>query len=262
MLSIFQWFGYQELSTTESLRLIKQAGFEAVLLWWDDKFDPEYRKQPELARRAGLWVENIHLPFEQTNQVWEDTTAGQAVFEHYLGCVEDCATFGVSTMVMHPSFGFEDLPPLSEIGLERFRRIIDKAERSNIKVAMENMLRPQAIERAAWLFERIDSPQFGLCYDCGHDHARFSRTAETDLLGQFGQRLMALHLHDNNGTEDEHLLPFDGTINWPATMRKIAQTGYQGSTALELGGDTQGLAPEEFLAWAYEQAKKLEELRL
>ena len=35
MLSIFNWFGYRALTHAEGFRLIKQAGFEGVLLWWD-----------------------------------------------------------------------------------------------------------------------------------------------------------------------------------------------------------------------------------
>ena len=36
---------------------------------------------------------------------------------------------------------------------------------------------------------------------------------------------MALHLHDNDGARGQHQLPFDGHIDWPAVMKKIAATG-------------------------------------
>lgn len=44
---------------------------------------------------------------------------------------------------------------------------------------------------------------------------------------------MALHLHDYNGNTI-HRLPFDGTIDWSAAMKKIAETGYSGATAIEV----------------------------
>ena len=44
---------------------------------------------------------------------------------------------------------------------------------------------------------------------------------------------MALHLHDNNRIDDQHLIPFDGTIDWQTTMRQIRQSGYKGAIALE-----------------------------
>ena len=33
-----------------------------------------------------------------------------------------------------------------------------------------------------------------------------------------GDKLIALHLHDNDGISDQHLLPFDGTVNWKNIM--------------------------------------------
>ena len=269
MLSIFNWFGYRELTHAEGFRLIKQAGFDAVLLWWDfAEGGEDYRLQPELARREGLFIENIHTNFEQANHLWEDTQEGQAVYEYYLQCVEDCAAFDIPTMVVHPSYGFSALPPTSQLGLDRLHRIVDRAEQQSVNIAMENMLRPEPIARAAWLLEQIESPRFGLCFDSGHHHARFVQTPATDLLTRFGHRLMALHLHDNHGqitnanSADEHLLPLDGTIGWAAQMRKIAETEYRGPTALEVeNGGYQDKSPEEFLALAYERAVQLEELR-
>jgi L-ribulose-5-phosphate 3-epimerase len=50
--SIFSWFSFN-LPLEERLRTIRQAGFDATILWWDgdDRHD-----QPELARRMGLTV--------------------------------------------------------------------------------------------------------------------------------------------------------------------------------------------------------------
>jgi sugar phosphate isomerase/epimerase len=72
---------------------------------------------------------------------------------------------------------------------------------------------------------------------------------------------MALHLHDYNGNA-VHRLPFDGTIDWSAAMKKIAETGYSGATAIEaMNWDYKDLYAEEFLYKAFEKAKRLETLR-
>ena len=258
MLSIFNWFGYRELTHAEGFRLIKQAGFDGVLLWWATMSDGgNHRKQPELARREELYIENIHANDANANAIWEDTQEGQAVYEYYLQCIDDCAAFEIPTVVVHPANG--EAPPTSETGLERFARLVEQAERKNVNLALENMRRGSQMEQTAALLERFDAKRLGFCFDNGHHHARMAR--DLDLFARFGHRLMALHLSDNHGERDEHLLPFDGTIDWPAQMRAIAGMGYRGPTTLEVENEGyQDRPPEEFLALAYERAKRLEAL--
>jgi hypothetical protein len=67
MITTFAWFGY-ELPKETCFDLIKQAGFDGVTLWWNNDFgDNNFRNNPVLARNAGLFIENIHTPFEDIN---------------------------------------------------------------------------------------------------------------------------------------------------------------------------------------------------
>jgi hypothetical protein len=64
MITIYDWFGYA-LPIKERYQLIKEAGFEGVLLWWSEYLDRgDYRSGPQIAREAGLFIENIHTPFQ------------------------------------------------------------------------------------------------------------------------------------------------------------------------------------------------------
>ena len=259
MLTYFgDWNGYNEISFTERYRLIRQAGFDGTLVWWDEEAQGDFRTQQDYARRAGLWVENMHASFDNANHLWVDNAAGQAVFDYYMMCVSDCAEFEIPTMVMHTGCGGEPLPPVSEISLERLRRLIDRAEQLNINIAIENQCDPVKTRRAMDILERFDSPKLGMCFDSGHANVC---PAGAEMLARFGHRLKALHLHDNHSTDDEHLLPFEGNISWPALMRQIEQLGYQGATTLEVGGDCGTEKAEEYLARAYERVKRLEGLR-
>jgi len=82
MLTFFGGFpGSDQLDYTQRFRLIRQAGFDGVLLGWIEEYErPDYRDQPELARREGLRIENIHTDFFVANHIWEDTQEGQAVY--------------------------------------------------------------------------------------------------------------------------------------------------------------------------------------
>lgn len=251
MVTIFAWFGY-DLPKTEYFKTIKQAGFDGVSLWWaDDLGDGDYRSNPELVRKLGLHVENIHAPFDKVNNLWLDNLDGSGFMDYLLGLVDDCSQYDIPAMVLHLTDG--NPPPYSEIGLDRIKRLIDKAENRNINVAFENLSR---IEYLEYILSNVDSPRAGFCYDSGH---HICHTPDTDLISRYGSRLMALHLHDNDGMQDQHKLPFDGTINWADTMGRIGLTGYKGAAALEVNSiNYSTLPPEQFMRMACERAKKLE----
>ncbi|MDO3410932.1 sugar phosphate isomerase/epimerase family protein [Saccharibacillus sp. CPCC 101409] len=254
MISIYDWFGY-ELPIEERYRAIKQAGFDGVMLWWSAGFGrgEEYRSGARLAREAGLTIENIHAPIEQQNDLWLNNAAGEEVVDCYLGCIEDCADLEIPTMVIH-------LPDEEHIhnpfSMERFKRIVDRAERRSVNVAVENLWN---LTNLTHVLDTVDSPRIGFCYDVSH-HNRYY--PEQDLLAEYGERLKAVHLHDNNGSWGQHGLPFDGTLDWAVIMQKVAETGYAGGISIEaMNWDYLDLSAEEFLLKAFGQAKKLEQMK-
>jgi len=45
-----------------------------------------------------------------------------------------------------------------------------------------------------------------------------------------------VHLHDNDGTKDEHLLPGHGTVDWSSYMVELGRCGYRRPLMFEAGG--------------------------
>jgi len=168
--------------------------------------------------------------------------------------VDDCVAYAIPTMIVHLSSG-NNPPQINPFGFDRIKRLAEKADKYGINVALENLRNSESL---GYILGKIDSPHIGFCYDSGHHHCR---NPKEDLLPKYGSRLMALHLHDNDGTDDQHLLPFDGTIDWTKTMQNICQTSYSGVIALEvMSRGYEKISADEFLNLAFERAKKLEEL--
>ncbi|HBL85342.1 MAG: xylose isomerase [Clostridiales bacterium GWF2_38_85] len=249
MITIYDWFGY-ELPVKERYRLIKEAGFDGVLLWWSEYLDRnDYRSGPHIAREAGLFIENIHTPFQVQDNIWLDNLDGEALIECYLQCVKDCDEFEIPTMVVHLP---DDDKPYTALGLNRIKKIAEKAEQLNVNVALENL---HNLNNLSYVLEQVDSPRIGFCYDCCH-HFRYYPSF--DLLSIYDSRLMALHLHDYMKNAI-HRLPFDGTIDWSAAMKKIVETNYLGAIAIEaMNWDYKDISAEKFLYSALERAKRLE----
>lgn len=255
-LSIFSWFGFS-IPMEVRLKMIKDAGFDGVLLWWgDENIDVDGPKavQPELARRNGLFIENVHTPFEGINSIWLDNLDGMDFEKKLLDCIINCSEYGIPTAIVHISQTIAP-PPVNNIGLDRIRRLVDTAERLSVNIALENLRRPDYLD---FVFSNIQSQRLGFCYDSGHENC-YSKG--TDLLTKYGSKLMALHLHDNDESDDQHVIPGEGTIDWEALVAKLDETGYSGMIALEVRNEFSKIEKkndsEIFLKHAFDAAKKL-----
>lgn len=255
---IYDCFGYgagYDISFEERYKLIKNAGFDCVMLWWSNKFcrGNGYQEDVHLARNAGLYIENIHAPVHEQNCLSMDNLDGGSAFQTYCQCVMDCYKYNIPTMVIHLPY---DEHIINNLGIKRLENIISLAEDRNIQVAFENLNNIYNLDLVLSIFE---SKNVGYCYDSCH-HVNYA--PNDDLIKQYGNRLMALHLQDNGGKHNQHQLPFDGNIEWIRVMKKIAHSGYQGATTLEpMNWDYEHLSIQQFLDLAYQRAKKLDELR-
>ena len=81
--------------------------------------------------------------------------------------------------------------------------------------------------------DALDGAPVGICLDVGHAHLNGD---VVDQLETVAEHLIATHLHDNRGRTDEHLVPFEGTVNWPGTLTTLRKVGYDGVLTFELAG--------------------------
>ena len=70
-----------------------------------------------------------------------------------------------------------------------------------------------------------DSSGLGLCIDVGHAHRSrgFDGAGPADYLAEFSRAILELHLHDNFGTDDLHLVPGEGSIDWTVLGPALAR---------------------------------------
>ena len=160
------------------------------------------------------------------NELWLEGVDGEDFQNMLISCVEDCHTHSISTMVIHLTSFMENVE-VTDVGLERIKKIVEVAEQKEIKLAFENLT---TLEHLDAVFEKFSSPYVGFCYDSGHENC-FAQGR--DFLTKYGNKLVALHLHDNDGTCDQHLFPFSGTVNWKHIMDQINKLNYHGPLGFE-----------------------------
>lgn len=158
-------------------------------------------------------------------------------------CVDACGAWGIPNLVVHSGY----TPGLS--GEETFAAnkkfflpILERAERYGVNILVENFDK-MCIEGLYWidnasdlraLIDRVDHPLFHAVWDAGH--ANMQEMPQDEELALLGSHVKALHIQDNRGDRDAHLLPFLGTMNLDALMNGLMQIGYDGYFTFEVGG--------------------------
>ena len=107
------------------------------------------------------------------------------------------------------------------------------AEPIDIRVALEVI--PNSLSDPGALVDLIerdlDAPRTGICLDFGH---AFLIGDVADTIETVAEHLITTHVHDNNGKKDDHLVPFEGRINWDIALMTMQKVGYDGTYLMEL----------------------------
>jgi len=149
-----------------------------------------------------------------------------------------CEVLGAPVMVVHPGGKMRDgTTPGKQC--EQLRKSLDavlpEAQRLHLCIALENLLANSIFGDIAFLVEQvtlIGGPHVGICLDTGH--ANVMGFDVTEAVRAIGDRLYALHVHDNDGTGDQHRPPFSGTIDWSGFAAALDDVGYPGPLNLEV----------------------------
>jgi len=252
-LGIFSWYGFQ-LPLIERLRAVRRAGFETVMLWWEDNEMADEAGREALMEAVadiGLEVENVHLPFGG-NDLWSENDETREEFvEAHVARLRACGAAGIPAAVMHVTSGAESAGP-NRHGLEAMARIADAAARARVTLAVENTRKPECVE---FLLDNIGTDRFGLCYDTSH--GRLYEPREFSLLERFPDRIKCFHVSDNDGEADRHWIPGRGVVDWAGFAARFPPRYRRGSLSLEVYPERGDIEPEKHLADAFAALRNL-----
>ena len=208
----------------------------------------------ELCARYGVEYETVHAPFNTINNMWLAGEDGEATYRDLTHTIDNCVLAGAGIAIVHLSSGLNP-PSITDIGRDRYARLVEYAERKNVRIAFENQ---RMLANIAWAFEAFPTDAVGFCWDCGHE---FCFTPGRHYMPLFGNRLICTHIHDNTGifNEDKHWIPFDGVGDFRYVTDTLRTSGYTGSLMLEIGSKERyaTMNPCVFLEKAAQAAHKL-----
>jgi len=121
------------------------------------------------------------------------------------------------------------------------------AERSGFRLLLENVYENSPKVHAA-LFNAIPSDNFGFCFDVGH-HNVFGKSPLKEWVQALGEKIMELHLHDNDGAEDTHQAIGTGNVDFIDLFQVMSKNGLTPTICLEPHEEEtlwQSLASDDF----------------
>lgn len=128
-----------------------------------------------------------------------------------------------------------------------FRSLLPECEKHEVGIAIENIFDSAAGGRGAPRFygavpeelcelvDALNHPLIGACWDTGHAHIQ--SLDQRAALAALGSRLKALHIQENDGKGDDHMLPFANGrkgVDWTAVTAGLAEAAYEGPFTYEV----------------------------
>lgn len=253
---------------------IKKAGFDGLdfgldnLLTWREIMRPETNILPffsddaEIARYTALiktTAEKYDLKFVQFHAPFPSYVPNNALASENMkmACrksIEICGACGCDKIVIHPCFSGDPTAPLDpeeewNINIDFYSSFIPTLKASGVKCCLENMfitdkkgksygaICSDITETCRYidtLNEIAGETLFGFCLDTGH--LLMAGHDITFAIQKLGARLIALHVHDNDGYHDDHNAPYLGGIqNWNRFFLGLRAIGYKGDMNMETG---------------------------
>jgi sugar phosphate isomerase/epimerase len=163
-----------------------------------------------------------------------------------IAAIDAAREIGCRTLVVHLGLPRGPKVPAGENDVAAMRRSLETlgglVAGTGLRLALEvipnDLSSPSAL--VDLLEGDLDLGDAGICLDFGHAHMLNGAPEAAEALSG---HVITTHVHDNDGTEDIHLVPFDGTIDWTATLMAMGKVGYAGPYIFEVAdhGDARGV---------------------
>ena len=205
---------YISTIATDAVRVAREYGFgleiaEYCTAWnMDEKFagvDGVVKKKLE-----GVHQSLLHAPYNELFPCAIDKKARALAADRYRQAINLAKRYGSKKVIIHGGYNPWIYFPIwyTEQSVLFWKDFLK--EDPGVQIVLENVLEtdPQ------WLLDivkGVDDERLRLCLDIGHVNA-YSQMPVTDWLGAWSPYLSHFHIHNNDGSRDQHNALDGGTI--------------------------------------------------
>lgn len=266
----------EDTSEDEQFKMLADAGFHCVDFNFDvylpsnlisncelndfyfqdtKKLKEFFKPYKDAAEKYGVDIIQSHAPYQLYVDGRDDVN--EKCYEVVIKCLELCRYLNCKYLVVHPlNLSFAHGREYERKGnFEYYERFIPYIMKYGVMICLENMFGTvtrhvteavcsdftEAANYIDVLNEKAGEECFGFCFDLGHATLLGKNIRES--IKTLGQRTKILHLHDNDGIQDSHAIPYSYARNWGqhcvtdwnGLFDGLADIGYQGDLNFEVG---------------------------
>lgn len=227
---------YISTISTDAVRVAQEYGLgleiaEFCTAWnMDEKFfgvDGVVKKKLE-----GIWGCTLHAPYNELFPCAIDKKARKLAAYRYRQAISLAKSYGAKKVVIHGGYNPWIYFPVwyVEQSILFWKEFL--AEDPGVQIVLENVLE----EDPQWLLDivkGVDDPRLRLCLDIGHVNA-YSKVPVMDWLEAWATFISHFHIHNNDGSRDQHNALPDGTIPMELFLARAAVLCPDATYTLEL----------------------------
>ena len=199
-------------------------------------------------RRTGA-----HLPFYAMTVIAVNERVREDAMEQMRMAIEVAKTLGLDYAVTHATGTTEGLVTDREPRRQylAFKRLAGFCGGSSLTMSIENASNLHDIKACADTIRLLkdEGAQAAMTFDTGH--ANIPRLDQPPPHRQYGSVADAMeacidimdnvHLHNNDGTGDQHRGILDGSVDLKSCIQRLKSLDYKGSISVEVGAGTKNL---------------------
>jgi len=184
---------------------------------------------------------SYHAPTFELNVASSNPSSRAEAVRQYREAVYLVAEVDASRLVLHEgnmSYWKLDRRAAREAALESLTEVVGLARQIGVTVVLENTNYGKFAMYDTWqewvgLADTLGAPGIRFTLDTGH--ACLAGWDTPALIRALAGRIAQIHVHDSGGKADDHLLPGQGVIDWPALALALRESGCAATLILESG---------------------------
>lgn len=245
----------EKITVEESLHRISELGIKyidlnmcAVGRFGEHQFDrDDWEKQAysirDLSEKLGLKIIQTHLPYQ--GKLHEFDFFNEESYKHMQTCTLRAmkisnivgAKWAVVHPVKNPTYLNSEIEKQIEENHKFYRAVFEESLNGCCGLAFENMINDNfctKVENLIGLIDSYNNSKVQATWDFGHANLIYGNNQD-EAIRKLGSRIKAVHVADNFGEKDDHLAPYQGSIDWDKIFTALKDIDFDGFWDFEIG---------------------------